>query len=66
LGSTAPKRPGLYGYTLQASIALAYVRADLATPGTEVEIEIDILGQRRTAVVAEEPIYDPTNARLRA
>ena len=43
---------------------LAYLRVDLATPGTEVEIAI--LGERRKAVVAEEPIYDPTNARLRA
>jgi hypothetical protein len=24
-----------------------------------------VLGERRKAVVAEEPLYDPTNARLR-
>ncbi len=32
-------------------------------PGTRLEIEI--LGERRAAVVAQEPIYDPENARLR-
>ena len=55
---------GGYGYAVERSIALAYLRADLTAPGSEVEI--DILGQRRKAIVAEEPIYDPTNARLRA
>ena len=55
---------GGYGYSVGKSIALAYVRIDLTEPGTELEVEI--LGQRRRAVVAKEPIYDPSNARLRA
>jgi dimethylglycine dehydrogenase len=55
---------GGYGYRLRQSIALAYVRTDLAVPGTELEVEI--LGERRRAVVAREPLYDPENARLRA
>jgi dimethylglycine dehydrogenase len=54
---------GGYGHTLQKSIALAYVRSDLAVPGTAVAIEI--LGERRPARVAREPLYDPENARLR-
>jgi dimethylglycine dehydrogenase len=54
---------GGYGHALQRSIALAYIRADLATPGTKLEIEI--LGERRGASVGREPLYDPTNARLR-
>ena len=54
---------GGYGYRLRQSIALAYVRTDLAAPGTELEVEI--LGERRRAVVAREPLYDPENARLR-
>ena len=54
---------GGYGYRLRQSIALAYVRTDLAVPGTELEVEI--LGERRRAVVAREPLYDPENARLR-
>ena len=55
---------GGYGYRLNCSIALAYVRTDLAVPGTELEIEI--LGTRRRSVVGREPLYDPENARLRA
>ncbi len=54
---------GGYGYRLQKSIALAYVRTDLATAGTALEVEI--LGTRRRAVVAREPLYDPENLRLR-
>ena len=54
---------GGYGYRLQQSIALAYVRTDLAIAGTELEVEI--LGTRRRAVVASEPLYDPQNLRLR-
>jgi dimethylglycine dehydrogenase len=45
-------------------VALAYVRADLAQPGTR--LEVNVLGQRRSATVQAEPLYDPTNARLRA
>jgi dimethylglycine dehydrogenase len=55
---------GGYGYRLKRSIALAYVRSDLATPGTELDVEI--LGERCRALVAREPLYDPYNLRLRA
>jgi len=55
---------GGYGHAIGKSIALAYLRADLAETG--VQVEVDILGTRRRAVVAEEPLYDPTNARPRA
>jgi dimethylglycine dehydrogenase len=55
---------GGYGYRLNRSIALAYVRADLTAAGTELEVEI--LGERCRAVVAREPLYDPDNLRLRA
>ncbi|MDE2137128.1 MAG: GcvT family protein [Gammaproteobacteria bacterium] len=55
---------GGYGYRLKRSIALGYVRSDLAAAGTELEIEI--LGERRRAVVGHEPLYDPDNLRLRA
>ena len=54
---------GGYGYRLKQSIALAYVRTDLATAGTALEVEI--LGIRRPAVVGREPLYDPENLRLR-
>ena len=55
---------GGYGYRLGCSIALAYVRTDLAFAGTELEVEI--LGERRRAVVGREPLYDPENALLRS
>ncbi len=54
---------GGYGHAIGRSIALAYVRSDLARPDTRLEVEI--LGERRAAVVAKEPIYDPENARLK-
>jgi dimethylglycine dehydrogenase len=52
-----------YGYALQQSIALAYLRADLAVADTA--LEVGILGERRPATVATEPLYDPQNQRLR-
>ncbi|MBV9345820.1 MAG: FAD-dependent oxidoreductase [Gammaproteobacteria bacterium] len=54
---------GGYGHRLGCSIALGYVRRELSVPGTRLEIEI--LGERRPAVVATEPLYDPDNLRLR-
>jgi dimethylglycine dehydrogenase len=54
---------GGFGYAIGRSIALAYLRRDLAAIGTRLEVEI--LGERRRATVASEPIYDPTNARPR-
>jgi dimethylglycine dehydrogenase len=54
---------GGYGHRIGRSIALAYVRADLARPGTAVDVEI--LGERRPAVVADATPYDPENRRVR-
>lgn len=55
---------GGYGHRIEKSIALATIRTDCTAEGSEVEIEV--LGERRRAVVAREPLYDPENARLRA
>ncbi len=56
---------GAWGYRIDASIALGMVRVDLAVPGTELEVEV--YGQRCRAVVQEDqPLWDPTNERLRA
>lgn len=52
-----------FGHRIARSIALAYVRRDLAVEGQR--LEIDILGDRVAAVVACEPLYDPDNRRLR-
>jgi dimethylglycine dehydrogenase len=53
-----------YGHRIKRSIALAYVRRDLAVDGAALEIEV--LGERVRAVVAREPLYDPQNGRLKA
>jgi dimethylglycine dehydrogenase len=56
---------GGWGYRVNASIALGMLRADLAQPGTE--IEVDIFGERCRAVVQpDQPLWDPENERLRA
>ncbi|MBR9843376.1 MAG: FAD-dependent oxidoreductase [Rhodobacteraceae bacterium] len=56
---------GAWGYRVNASVALGMVRADLAAPGTELEVEI--YGTRYRAVVQEDrPIWDAENERLRA
>ena len=56
---------GDWGYRINASIALGMIQADLAVPGTEVEVEI--YGERCRAVVQEDqPLWDPANERLRA
>jgi len=55
---------GGYGHCVEKSIALGYIRTDLATPGTRVQIKV--FGQLRQAEVVAEPIYDPQNQKLRA
>jgi dimethylglycine dehydrogenase len=56
---------GGFGHRVDKSIALGMIRADLAEPGTEVEVEI--FGERFPAVVQkDEPLWDPRNERLRA
>ena len=56
---------GAWGYRVGASLALGMLRPDLTTPGTQ--IEVDIFGERRKAVVQPDgPVWDPGNDRLRA
>ncbi len=56
---------GGWGHRIDRSIALAVVQADLARPGTSLEVEI--FGERFPATVQPEgPLWDPTNARIRA
>jgi glycine cleavage system aminomethyltransferase T/glycine/D-amino acid oxidase-like deaminating enzyme len=54
---------GGYGYSVERSIAYAYVPAELAEPGQPAEVEIfgDWVGGR----VAEEPLWDPGGERIR-
>jgi len=53
---------GGYGHLVQKSIALAYLPPAHRAPGSELEVEL--LGERRSARVVEEPLYDPKNERL--
>ncbi|MEL6206311.1 MAG: FAD-dependent oxidoreductase [Pseudomonadota bacterium] len=56
---------GYWGHRVEACVALGMVRADLAEPGTALEVEI--FGERYPAVVqADKPLWDPENARIRA
>ncbi|OAN77140.1 dimethylglycine dehydrogenase [Sulfitobacter sp. EhC04] len=56
---------GDWGYRIGKSIALGTIRADLATPGTQVQI--NIFGRLCPAVVQpDQPLWDPENERLRA
>jgi dimethylglycine dehydrogenase len=56
---------GAWGYRTNSSIALGMIRSDLASAGTEIEVEI--FGDRHNAVVqANGSIWDPLNERLRA
>jgi glycine cleavage system aminomethyltransferase T len=55
---------GGYGYTVERSIAYAYVPADRAEPGQPVEVEI--FGEWIPGEVAAEPLYDPDGSRVRS
>jgi glycine cleavage system aminomethyltransferase T/glycine/D-amino acid oxidase-like deaminating enzyme len=55
---------GGYGYTVERSIAYAYVPAERAEPGTPVEIEI--FGDWVAGQVTPEPLWDPGGERIRA
>ncbi|MCP5035990.1 MAG: FAD-dependent oxidoreductase [Rhodobacteraceae bacterium] len=56
---------GGWGYRVDASIALGMIRADLAVPGTEIEVEI-YAHKRRAVVQNDAPLWDPKNERIRA
>ena len=54
---------GGYGYTVERSIAYAYLPPDRAEPGTAVEVEI--FGEWIAGEVAAEPLFDPGGERIR-
>jgi aminomethyltransferase len=51
---------GTYSPSLEIGIGMAYVAAELAEPGTE--LEIDIRGRRRPAKVGSKPLYKKEKA----
>ncbi len=54
---------GGYAHTMEKSMAMAYVKSELAEPDTD--LEISIFGKRYPARVVNSPYYDPENKRLR-
>lgn len=55
---------GAYGYSVGHSLALGYVKANLAKPGDKVTVAI--LGRPHSAVILERPPFDPDGVRLRS
>ena len=53
-----------YGHEVERVIAHAYLPVDLATVGTE--LDVDVLGEWRNARVVASPLFDPKNERLRS
>jgi dimethylglycine oxidase len=52
-----------YGYSIEQSIAYAWLPPELSEEGARVEIEY--FGERHGATVAEEPLFDPAMKRMR-
>jgi 4-methylaminobutanoate oxidase (formaldehyde-forming) len=55
---------GGYGYSVERSIAYAYLPADDAVVGCRVEVVV--FGEAVGAQVQAEPLFDPSNARVRS
>ena len=55
---------GGFGYAVGASIAYAYIPAELAEPGRRMSV--DIFGEWVDAEIRPEPLYDPKGERVRA
>jgi glycine cleavage system aminomethyltransferase T/glycine/D-amino acid oxidase-like deaminating enzyme len=55
---------GGVGYAVGASIAFAYLSPELATPDTELAIEV--FGERVPARAATAPLWDPSGERIRS
>jgi 4-methylaminobutanoate oxidase (formaldehyde-forming) len=54
---------GGYGYTVERSIAYAYLPAQIAEGAA---IEVDIFGRWVAGAVVREPLFDPAGERVRA
>jgi len=53
---------GGYGYRVGASIAYAYLPS---TVDVGTKVEVGVFGSWQSAEVRAEPLYDPTNSRVR-
>jgi 4-methylaminobutanoate oxidase (formaldehyde-forming) len=54
---------GGYGYTIERSIAYAYLPAEVEIGA---RVEVDIFGRWVPSEVAREPLFDPAGERVRA
>jgi 4-methylaminobutanoate oxidase (formaldehyde-forming) len=52
------------GYTIQKAIAYAYLPIQMASTGTQVEVEM--FGIKRQAQIADEPLFDPKGERIKS
>jgi dimethylglycine dehydrogenase len=55
---------GTYGYFVEQSLAMGYIKAGSAKPGDKVSVAI--LGRPHEAVLLERPPFDPEGKRLRS
>jgi 4-methylaminobutanoate oxidase (formaldehyde-forming) len=63
-GAVGRVTSGGYGYTVERSIAYAYLPSQRAEPGQPLEVEI--FGEWIPGEVAGEPLFDPDGKRVRA
>ena len=56
---------GGYGHYVARSLAQGYVPRALAADTAAAAFEIEILGERRTATIITEPLFDPAGQRMR-
>ncbi|MBV9913864.1 MAG: GcvT family protein [Sinobacteraceae bacterium] len=57
---------GGYGHYVDRSLAQGYVPRALAADTGARAFEIEILGERRAATIAPQPLFDPDGARMRS
>jgi len=55
---------GAYGHYTETNIAMGYVQPAFAAPGTVLEVQI--IGDRCSATIRPEPMFDPAHERPRA
>lgn len=55
---------GGYAHYVGKSVAIGFLPVEMIEPGVEVEIEI--LGERRPATMIQKPLFDPGNERMRS
>ena len=57
---------GGYGHFVAKSLAQGYIPAELTLQTRKGFFEIEILGKRCPAQLIEQPLFDPTGAKMRS